>query len=100
MKNAVYNEIAQAAKDSDMRKVYSEMKSAEPWPHYKEFSKKISFNMRRRDSYIKKYGWCIPDLQTITKLATYIGEQSVLSVGAGNALVEFLLREEGVSVIA
>jgi hypothetical protein len=57
-------------------------------------------NARQRLNFIFKYGWCIPNPTMVAQLAEEIGKRTVLSVGAGSALVESLLKKRGISIIA
>jgi hypothetical protein len=54
----------------------------------------------RRQEFIGNFGWCIPNAEMIAEIANFIGDRRALSVGAGRALVEFLLYERGVNITA
>lgn len=55
--------------------------------------------MPRRE-FIRNFGWCIPDARMIEEVAHFIGDRRALSVGAGRALVELLLHDRGVNIVA
>src|SRR6476469_9852702 len=55
---------------------------------------------KARTFFTRHYAWCIPDRNMISALTHFLEDKTVLSVGAGNGLVEHLLQQSGVDVIA
>jgi hypothetical protein len=69
-------------------------------PSSDEKTKLLAANGKQRLNFILKYGWCIPDMSLINQLVEIMRNKTVLSVGSGNAFIEYLLKERGVSIKA
>jgi hypothetical protein len=54
----------------------------------------------RRDYFVSNYGWSVPTEDITTKLAQFIGNDTVLEVGSGYGLWSKLLNDMGVNTIA
>jgi len=63
-------------------------------------NKNIDIDVKRRQLFLKHYSYAVPSNDIISKLAKYIGEDSVLEVGGGLGLWAYLLSLEGVDIVS
>ena len=54
--------------------------------------------IRRRD-YANQFGWSVPSKEAIEKIKEFVGNESVLEVGAGRGLWAKLMQDAGISVV-
>lgn len=52
-----------------------------------------------RDHFVRNYAWAVPSRNTIKRLVEFIGNDSVLELGAGSGLWAHLLQLKGVDII-
>lgn len=60
----------------------------------------VRTELQRRDVYTKLCGRCVPTKKTIDVLSEIIDAQTVLSIGSGLGLIEYLLKDRGHDVVA
>lgn len=82
--------------------IYDEIKKA--GPKYSgnalEYVSKLAVEGLRRDVFIDRFSWAVPDKLSIQEIATFIGDDKCLEIGAGKGLWAYLLSLEYINITA
>jgi hypothetical protein len=54
----------------------------------------------KREYFVKNYGWSIPSQEAIEEIKSFVGNETVLEVGAGYGMWAKLMREAGIKIVA
>lgn len=54
---------------------------------------------KRRDEFVQNYAWAVPTREAISKIQQFVGDETILEIGAGRGLWAKLLQDAGVKII-
>lgn len=98
MDSSMYELIKELAPTAQLGRTAFELPEGHAsWSDYFDWQSEHS---KRRHSFTARMSWAIPSLDAIQAIAEFVGQDSVLEIGAGSGLWAYLLHDAGLEVIA